>query len=269
MNNGVKLTAIHITENDRNITPTIYIDDYYQRFREGMELEVIVADIMSIYRSARKRKQFDVSAFSELDVMKETFSFKLINYEKNKELLEDVPHLIFLDLAIVFYAVVEMPEYGYGTILIHNEHLAIWNITKEQLVKMARENAPKILPCHVTSMSELIKKVAAGDDIYRHIEDSGMPSLYILSNTNGTLGAAVMLYPRVLADFATACGSDLVILPSSVHEVILSPARDMDDMDRLNEMVCEVNKTQLRQEEILADHVYYYDRRNDEIIIPQ
>ena len=55
---------------------------------------------------------------------------KLIHYERNKELLKKVPHIRFLDLAIVFYCLISMDfTTGNATILIHHSHLKNWNIT--------------------------------------------------------------------------------------------------------------------------------------------
>lgn len=66
---------------------------------------------------------------------------KLINYEKNKELLEKVPHVRVPDLAVVFMAVLKS-EYndGFATILIHNSHLDFWNMTTEDLYELAKAN---------------------------------------------------------------------------------------------------------------------------------
>ncbi len=58
---------------------------------------------------------------------------KLINYERNRELLKRVPYYRFLDLAIVFLCLVESDSSGTATVLIHNEHLTYWGITRDDL----------------------------------------------------------------------------------------------------------------------------------------
>lgn len=44
--------------------------------------------------------------------------------------------------------------------------------------------------------------------------------MYVISNDKGINGAVSMLYEDGLHDLAEKLGSDLFILPSSVHEVI-------------------------------------------------
>ena len=58
---------------------------------------------------------------------------------------------------------------------------------------------------------------------------------------------------------------DLFILPSSIHEVILVPARTGICKRELDQMVKEVNQEAVDPEEILSDHAYYYHRKEDQI----
>ena len=72
-----------------------------------------------------------------------------------------------------------------------------------------------------------------------------------------------MLYPDIIKDFSTAVDSDIYILPSSIHELILLPARGDENCEELKSMVRDINETQVEREEVLSDSVYYYDRREE------
>lgn len=76
-----------------------------------------------------------------------------------------------------------------------------------------------------------------------------------------------MIYKGILKDFADHMESNLYILPSSIHEVILLLEEDTDDVNDLFRMVEETNRTVVDQEEVLSDSVYYYDREKDKITI--
>ena len=58
---------------------------------------------------------------------------------------------------------------------------------------------------------------------------------------------------------------DFYILPSSIHEVILVPASAGISVAEMEKMVCEINETQVPEEEILGSHVYRYSRKNKTI----
>ena len=90
--------------------------------------------------------------------------------------------------------------------------------------------------------------------------------MYVLSNKTKIFGAAVMLYSEVLKKFAEKKQTDLFILPSSVHEVIIIPKTEGMEWKKLQEMVIEVNATQVEDIEILSDSVYCYSREKDELI---
>ena len=47
----------------------------------------------------------DISGFRDWETAHGDIYMKLINAEQNKELLEKIPHRIFMDLAVVYYAV--------------------------------------------------------------------------------------------------------------------------------------------------------------------
>ena len=48
--------------------------------------------------------------------------------------------------------------FGSGSILIRQEHLDFWEVTKEELWEYARENTREKQPMHVYKMSELIRR---------------------------------------------------------------------------------------------------------------
>ena len=55
------------------------------------------------------------------------------------------------------------------------------------------------------------------------------------------------------------------MLPSSIHEVIITPDRHQFSYEELSAMVKEINETQVEAEEVLSDHAYYYDRTRGEL----
>ena len=88
---------------------------------------------------------------------------------------------------------------------------------------------------------------------------------YVLTNNTRLNGAACIFYEDVLKKFADTLQTDLYILPSSIHEVILLPKLARYDAMNLEDMVREVNTDGVSREEVLSDKVYIY-RRSDGFI---
>jgi hypothetical protein len=100
-----------------------------------------------------------------------------------------------------------------------------------------------------------------------NMEQRKSEDMYILTNSKGINGATCLLYPEVLQQIAEELNSDFYILPSSIHEVILVIDHGNISKMSLKEMVCDVNQTQVAEDEVLSDQVYYYSRKDKFIIM--
>lgn len=273
-NNSTHLDGLLILSPACNLSPTIYLDYYFREYEKGIPIEKLCREIIQVYESSIPAHSIDISFFTDYDRVKTRIIFKLVNFHQNQKLLSEVPHYRFLDLAIVFNCLLEADAEGSATILIYNHHLKYWNITKDDLYALALRNTPQLLPYDLRNMTDILKELlfqaGAGPD-FSDIENGSKPgfsdadeqaacSMYVLSNRHKLNGSGCILYPNLLKSFADRLMSDLFILPSSIHEVLLIPADGQNSCRELSEMVREVNVTQLSQEEILSDHVYYFSR---------
>lgn len=264
-NNGVILQGLLITEEGQSVSPTIYLDAFWELYQNGMSVGEIVKEIICIYKSNMPEEQISMDFFREFGKVRDRISFKLIHANKNAELLEQIPHVLFLDLAICFYYAYFSTELGSGVVLIYNSHVEMWNTSTAELMKLALVNTERIFGADIRSMEEILQEhfCENGEDVSFLHE----PPMYVLSNQKGIYGAACLLYPGLLETLSGEWEANLFILPSSVHEVILLPDTGSEDCIELKQMVSEVNASQKEQEGVLSDHIYYYDRTKKQIEI--
>jgi hypothetical protein len=90
--------------------------------------------------------------------------------------------------------------------------------------------------------------------------------MYVCTNVNKCNGAGVIFYKDFLKNISEKVGTDLYIIPSSIHEVIIVPANDKIDSELLKSMVPEVNETEVTVTEVLSNHVYLYKKTENTII---
>ena len=76
-----------------------------------------------------------------------------------------------------------------------------------------------------------------------------------------------MLYDSVIRNFAKVQGKNIIILPSSIHEVILVPEQEDTDIEFLQNLVIDANKSAVGLIDLLSDSIYYYQLEKDEITI--
>ena len=96
---------------------------------------------------------------------------------------------------------------------------------------------------------------------------SNQNAMYILSNVKGINGASCMMYPDVIRNFCRILKCNVYVLPSSIHEVILLPAASFYEKEQLEEMVYEINQSEVPYEEVLSDHVYYYSLEKKQLMM--
>ena len=101
-------------------------------------MDWIIEDLVELYEEIRQEKSWDYERMLSFEGVKDRIIFRLINTEKNKELLLDVPHREFLDLSLVFAVLVEADNDGTAVMLIKDLHMRQWKVTKEQLWNVAK-----------------------------------------------------------------------------------------------------------------------------------
>lgn len=254
-NNGIVLQGLIILGEDCNLSPTIYLNSFLEAFENDIPLMDIVARILDIYKREVPTNNVDLSFFRDFEKVKEGICYKVISKERNRQLLDRIPHIDFLDLSICFYYAYRSEELGDGSILIYNNHLEYWQCTIEELMILARDNTPRIFPEKMTNMGtvldELMGKGPGG-------EPTKLP-MYVLSNEQRVFGAVCLIYPEVLEKAGKYLGEDFYVLPSSVHEVILLPVCAATTPAAMRDMVREINLTQVAPEEVLSDNLYFYN----------
>lgn len=270
-NNDIELKGLVIASEESNVSPTIYLNPYYSKYVNGEDYEKLLEKIISVYEEHKVTGVLDVSFIKDWKKARERIVFKLVNFERNRELLRNVPYVKYLDLAIVFNYCLKTPCGEFATILIHNQHLDYWGVSQDELYNIAMANTPELLPYKFEDMMQIMMLMAVEGDVPFANYHRRQP-MYILSNQYKINGAGCILYPEVLKTFADMMGSDLCIIPSSIHETLLVPLMPTGmcyemDWDEVGEAVKEINDTQLAPEEILSDHPYKYIRETGKIVM--
>ena len=273
-NNGLVLNGVTILLPGETISPMAYIENFvkdeYERVDYVTEIHNIAKEIIVTIAKFRNEPimQIEKDNFTNFEYIKDKLCVLLVNYETNREMLKDLPYEIFLDLAIICCIKVGND----GMIKIPNNLLDNYGVTKETLFEIAKENTPKLEPAIGTNMVNMIFGLINGNKSDEDLDDfvlyDDAPPMYVLTNKDKHYGATTMLYNEVLDKLASQIDRDLVVIPSSIHEVILLPYDDEMDIEAVTKMVQEVNQDVVDQEEMLSNHAYIYNRTTRQIEMP-
>lgn len=268
-NNGLLLTGICIKSRDTNIGPTFYVDDLWDTVSIDEAAEQLASNYYQSLKEANKIKEIIGNDFL-FENIKDRICFKVINEGLNREFLNNAPYFdIVGDIKGIFYVQIEKN----ASIKIKNADLERWHIPKnkasEILYSFARQNTERLNPAVIRPLRDIILELMhndiSADNLIEEMESipSDKVNMYVLTNDTAFNGASVMFYRdgNLLEEYSKHFNSNLYILPSSTHEVMIVPDNDSMSANDLRSIVREANMTgAVDITSFLSNEIFYYDK---------
>ncbi len=105
----------------------------------------------------------------------------------------------------------------------------------------------------IKSMDEVLKELMGNPDL--ELPEPEIP-MYVCTNEKKTMGSVgIFLDKELRKSAAEKLDGDFLILPSSIHEVILVPAKGIDP-HMMADMINSVNSEEVNPEDVLGTHPY-------------
>ena len=264
-NNKLQLTAVLLFEKgDENITPSIYIDEYFEQYKCGRNLNEIVEEIIDLYEQFRPKFSID-DIFSQMD-KKENLRIKVVNAKTNY--LEEFIHRVICDgeLAEIVISKVDVNNSGYVKQLKDRLPKGIDN--EDELFKVAYENTRT--ECISFKIVEIFKQRPEWEFFPEFVKEEIEKSpMVVISNKDRNHGASCLIHTDFLEEVSQKYfeNQNIIVIPSSIHECICLPYGVNMDLEEVKNMVYEVNSTQLEPVEILSNEVFIFDRTTKKLNI--
>ena len=249
---------------ESNLSPTVYVEDMYKGYQETGNYRKVFEDVAAVVGKVLKEPLVTQETLDFHDV-KDNIVFQLINTEQNKGLLNSLPHREFHDLSIIYRWVVGLDESGLQSIVIKNNLMKELGLNEDQMFKLAVVNYKKLLTPTICSMDDLTREDYREEGMPEELVEIMPPSrsademMWVISNNFRINGACSMLYDDVLQEIAEKVGSDLYVLPSSIHETIALSVNG-GELHELAQMVNDVNMSEVDLDDRLSNQVYHYDK---------
>lgn len=202
--------------------------------------EKFIKTVVSIYKKA-------LNDLSSKNVFLDNVVMNLVNTDRNKNTLSQIPHTDVLDLSITFRYILHKQETCELCSIVSNTVMEYLGCTNEELYEAAAKNMERLMPIHT---------------------EEPFGSLFtVLSCGRRINGAIAMLDMKSLANVADKMGADLYIVPSSIHEVIALPA--IDGPEEMRTIIRMVNGDErvIKPDEVLSNNLYYYDQKTKTLSI--
>ena len=255
---GLAYDGMTVVRSGQRAAAAVNLTAFYDMYQEGRTAGDIIHEMADV--AVMQAPQMEYSVFSDYEAAKDHLFIRVANKEANADVLAGMPHKEVEDLAITYHVLVNHDQNGIASAPVTDDLLRHYGVTAEQLHEDAIANSQRMLPAQLDSMQNMLfgMMTPGASDTLRDEPYPGSTML-VLTNNVQLNGAAALFYPGVMDQAAERLGGNFIVLPSSTHEVIMIPADGMTDFRSLEQMVKDINRSQVAPEERLSDHVYHYD----------
>lgn len=224
--------------------------------KEPRRFAAVMSELLSAIRDAvEKIPQVDAQEFLNYREIKKHLVMQMVPVKGNQELLNKIPHKTTGDIAAVYRVEPALSGAGEASVLLTNELMAQYGVTKEELHRDAVASQLINRPPTLRNLYDVIASMMTKEP------DMPESDLWVACVEGNVHGAAAVQCPEFMDKAAEKLGGDFFILPSSIHEVLFVPDNGGFDRRDLENMVQAINETQVEPEDRLSDHVYHYDSR--------
>lgn len=202
------------------------------------------------------RKVLDnVNALLKYENVKDYLFINVINADTHKQELENMPHTIIGDLAIIYRVMIQTTDERFCSAKVTNQMMDEYGIDVATLHKDALVSSPKIMiPKYIPIETFLL---GVPENVAYREKDK---QLIIVSNEHNTDGAASMFYPNLLNEIASKLDRDLYIIPSSTDEVLVLSDSPNLNHEHVKNTLHYVNNTIVDKNQKLSDTIYHYSK---------
>lgn len=275
--NDVILHSINFIKKPINLSPNIYLEGLYEKYLEGYSIAEIADRIIFLVENqfvTVEDEEKITEKMKNYQNAKNNIILKLINLEKSRKFLKDKVYKPFNDLAIALYVMVRQDSEGILSVAVTKDIMKQWGVSLDKLIEQAMNNMYEKFPLKTESLNSIMADLADDLDIDFEPEEeedlSETERVYVMTNETKMNGAVSILYKGALENFALEFGvQEVIIVPSSCHEVLLIPKDGNGRVDekKLQEMLREINESEVDPIEVLSNNVYIYNCETDEITI--
>ena len=241
--NGNKIYEIILGADIPALSTVIRMEESFADYR-GAWAERVLHEIMAVYENFGKMEGTGC-CFGQ---MKDCLHIQLMNYEKNKWSLKNLPCCRFLDLAVVPVLAWREDREEMTFSIMRNIQRGEWHGSIEELLQTACENEEN------TCMVEGLESSA---------EEWGFEA-YAMSNG---FYCAAMDRQSLRALSEEIQNESLFLIPSSVCEMLVIPEDNVFDVGELREFADRLNTSLESERAFLSESIYRFSRKKNTLEI--
>ena len=267
----VRLHGLCLIKGNNGAAPILYLEPYFEMYREGMNKEELLGVIADKYYDIVRNAPNIVIPDMSFENTKDNLRVRLVYNKTNRNYLVDHVHCdAGCGYSLVAYADLSNRLFDGAIVNIRKDMLEPYGLDENEVIKAAMEGSIKNCPARLSYIEDSLMSMMAGGEKENLLDLDRIDlsrGVLVLTTEDNFAGAATLFYPGVKEKIAKLMDWDYFILPSSVHEVLMIPADGRFSAKELAMMVKAVNSNEVSKEDQLGNRVLFYDRENSELCV--
>ena len=271
-NNDTVQDSLQVKTGDERISPSINLNESFKAYQRTGDFDGELENLAAIRMNADPHLDVDIESILDFDSIKDRIDCRMINVERNSEYLSDKPYKQIEDLALVYSVDLGKNSDGIMNTIVNDSLMERWQVSSDELDRVAMDNLSKNESMQFSSMRDMLKNMMFPDtpdddpSLDFLLPPAEGPQMYVLTSDDKLYGAKFLADTAKMDEIAEKLGGDFVVIPSSINECILMPDASAMSRETLENMIHEVNATQVPEKEVLSEHAYCYDAQTHELM---
>lgn len=263
---GDLLNIIFAEHDDAYEVCSVHVEELYVAYQNGIRLNTIVDYICSDVLHAKSIYVYDkTKELMDYDTAKSRLFVRLINYDRNADILRDVVHKTLGDIVFTVYAIVDENEFGIVSTKVLKSMVKKWDKNEDDIFNEAIKNTYYLTPPRIYKWEGVLCGESYAGESFMNDEDicdlDKSFSGNILSTTRKTNGVVAVFLPGVAERIAELLDSDFYMVFTSIHEVMIHSTGSGVDPKDLKLVLQDTLRKVTPSSDYLTEKIYKYNRR--------
>lgn len=262
---GDRLNITFAEHDDAYEVCSVRVDEVYKAYHEGAKLNAIVNYISNDVLHAKNYNIYDkTKTLIDYDTAKSRLFVRLLNCDRNSDILKNVVHKTLGDIALTVCAIVDNRENLISTKILKSM-VEKWRKTETDIFNEALENTYRATPPRIYKWEGVLCDESYAGESFMNDEDvcdlDKSFSGNILSTTRKTNGAVAVFLPGVAEKISELLDSDFYMIFTSIHEVMIHSTGSGVDLKDLKLVLQDTLREATPSSDYLTEKIYKYNRR--------
>lgn len=263
---GDLLNIIFAEHDDAYEVCSVHVEELYVAYQNGIRLNTIVDYICSDVLHAKSIYVYDkTKELMDYDTAKSRLFVRLINYDRNADILRDVVHKTLGDIVFTVYAIVDENEFGIVSTKVLKSMVKKWDKNEDDIFNEAIKNTYYLTPPRIYKWEGVLCDESYAGESFMNDEDiCDLDKSFggnILSTTRKTNGAVAVFLPGVAEKIAELLDSDFYMVFTGIHEVMIHSTGSGVDPKDLKLVLQDTLRKATPSSDYLTEKIYKYNRR--------